>query len=263
MNVVTFLSDFGLKNGYVSQMKGVILQSFPRAHCIDITHMIPPQKIHVGAFILRSSASYFPKGTIHLSVVDPGVGTQRRGIVVVTKNQIFVGPDNGLLIPAAKSQGEFLVYDISNNHLFRNKVSQTFHGRDIFSPVVGHILNGTSFEAIGNKITDYIELDMPQPISDDTTITSEVIFIDDFGNIITNISDVLFHSKRESLDECTIKIKNKKTQVPYRMSYGFVKEKQLLVTIGSTGLVEIALNQGNAADALQVTEGDKITFSFS
>jgi len=263
MHLITLLTDFGLNNAYVAQMKGVIYSYAPMARCIDITHLIPPQNIRSGSFLLASSVDFFPNGTIHIGVVDPGVGTTRRGIVVVTKKQVFIGPDNGLLINAARKQGAFDVYEITNDSLFNKLISQTFHGRDIFAPVAAHIIQGVPFEKIGKKIMDYAILEASRPRNYGQNIEVDVEFIDNFGNIITNLDPITFHSFIQSATTCTIKVRRKKRKVLYTLSYGFIPKNQLLVTTGSSGFIEVAVNQGDAANTLDVKIGDTITFDFS
>ncbi len=148
MKIITFLTDFGTKDGYVAQMKG-LLSSIVDSRFVDITHDITPHDVREGAFILQNSVAYFPVGTVHIAVVDPGVGTTRRGIIVATRSQVLIGPDNGLLMPAAHFLGDFIVYEISNDRYKLNSISNTFHGRDVFSPVAAHIINGVPFEAFG------------------------------------------------------------------------------------------------------------------
>ena len=263
MKVVTFLSDFGISSYYIAQMKGVIFKSYPQVTCIDISHSISPQDIQAGAFILRSTVPFFPKGTIHIAVVDPGVGTQRRGIVIITNNHVLIGPDNGLLIPAAQDQGTFTVYEISNKSYISNSISSTFHGRDIFAPIAAHILQGIAFDTIGPIIHDFTYADINEPLVSPTSITGEVVFIDDFGNIITNINRSLVQSKLIAGNMFTITIKEKTVQIPYHQTYGFLPQGQLLLTIGSMNLVEIAINQGNAAKVLDISVRDPIRIAFS
>jgi len=263
MNIITLLTDFGLKNAYAAQMKGVIYCIAPQAMCVDITHLVPNQQVRIGSFLLESSVDFFPKGTIHLAVVDPGVGTIRRGIVVVTSKNIFIGPDNGLLINAARKQGNFEVFEITNDSLFNKTISPTFHGRDIFAPIAAHIVRGIPFNQLGRKITDYIILPDLKPKITEHLVEVEVVFIDDFGNIITNLDVVTFHSFMKAASTCKVNIKEKSKQIPYVPSYGYLPENQLLITIGSTGFVEIAINQGNASNNLGLSTGDNITFDFS
>ena len=263
MNIITLLTDFGLKNAYIAQMKGVIYSIAPQAKCVNITNCVPHQKVRVGSFILESSVDFFPKGTIHLGVVDPGVGTIRRGIVVVTSKNVFIGPDNGLLINAARKQGNFEVFEITNDSLFNETISPTFHGRDIFAPVAAHIVRGIPFNQIGRKIMDYVVLPDLKPKITDHIVEVDILFIDDFGNIITNLDAVTFNSFMKVASTCKVNIKEKLKQIPFISSYGFIPENQFLVTIGSAGYVEIALNKGNASNSLGLSIDDTITFDFS
>ncbi|MDG6229019.1 MAG: S-adenosyl-l-methionine hydroxide adenosyltransferase family protein [Candidatus Thermoplasmatota archaeon] len=259
MNVITFLSDFGMKSGYVSQMKGVANTIMPQVRCIDITHEIPCHDIHAGAFVLMNAAAYFPTGTVHVAVVDPGVGTKRRGIVVLTQTQIFVGPDNGLLIPAARSLGTFRVYEITNHHYQGKSVSHTFHGRDIFAPVAAHILRGISFDSIGSQIHDFVDFRFPLSVRNtDDTIDAQVLFVDDFGNIITNIEQDTMGDLFASGRDITIYIGKQKRSLKFVDTYGSLNPGVLLCTFGSSGLLEISINQGNAAESLHVTRDDDL-----
>ena len=263
MHLITLLTDFGLHNAYVSQMKGVIASIAPMATCVDISHTVPPQQVKIGSFLLSSSVDYFPTGTIHVAVVDPGVGTIRRGIVVVTAKQVFVGPDNGLLINAAKKQGHFDVYEITNDSLFNTTISQTFHGRDIFAPVAAHIARGITFEHIGKKINDYHVLESSRPRINGDIVEADIEFIDDFGNIITNLSAITFHSFIRFEKTCKIKIRRKKITVPYVSTYGNRPQNETLITTGSAGFIELAVNQGNAAKTYDLSIGDSIIFDFT
>jgi len=262
MSVMTFLSDFGNSSNYVSQMKGVAL-SMTNANLIDINHEIEPQNVREGAFVLKTCIPYFPAGTVHVGVVDPGVGTNRRGIVVTTSTQILVGPDNGLLIPAAKHLGNFTVYEIANPDLFLNKVSNTFHGRDIFTPVGSHILNGLMFENIGPIINDFIDLNFGMSEITDKTATGKVIYIDRFGNIITNIDGYNLMQSLTYDKKIMLFIGEKQVELPFAKSYDFVKKGELLATIGSSNYFEIALNQGDARKKLGAKPDDEIKILFN
>lgn len=255
MKLMTFLSDFGYKSSYVAQMKGVAY-NITDATLLDITHNIKPHDIREGAFVLKTAVDSFPKGTVNVAVVDPGVGTKRRGIVVTTESQIFVGPDNGLLIPAAGQLGNFRVYEIQNTKLMLNNISNTFHGRDIFTPVAAHILKGVYFEEIGPKINDYIDLDFGKPTKTMDKIIGKIIYIDDFGNIITNIrkEDMI----NQNVNKINTILKDKKIEIPYVESYGFVKKGQTLATIGSSTHFEISINQGDAAKKYNAKIGDQV-----
>jgi len=261
MKVLTFLSDFGVKSAYVSQMKAIAL-SMTDARIVDISHEITPYNIREGAFVLMTTISYFPVGTVHVAVVDPGVGTSRKGIVVTTRTQILVGPDNGLLIPAARALGDFTVYEIANSELNLDFVSNTFHGRDIFTSVAAHILNGLLFKKIGPVIKDFTDLDFGNFEINNKTIIGKVIYIDGFGNIITNINGFALKQILNFDKKIVLFIGKKKFLIPFVKSYNFVKPKKLLATIGSSNYLEIALNQSNAAKKLGIKPDCKIKILF-
>jgi S-adenosylmethionine hydrolase len=262
MKIITFLTDFGIKSGYPAQMKGVV-STLTNAFCIDITHDIKPYNIHEGAFVLLTTAPYFPIGTVHVAVVDPGVGTERKGIFIKTKSQILIGPDNGLLLPTAHNLGDFTVYNISKDKFLLNSISNTFHGRDIFAPIAADIVNGVPFEKIGKRITDYIDLNFKFVNITCRSTIGKVIYIDPFGNIITNImgnklKNYLSYSKKVS-----ILINNKRYILQFVKSYNFVNNNQLLLTINSSNLVEIGINKGNASKKLGIKFGDEIKILFN
>ncbi len=253
--VITLLSDFG--NVYPSSMKGVILSINPQATIVDISHSVPRYDVHAGAFMLMISARYFPSGTVHIAVVDPGVGTQRRAIAIKAESSdngthYFVGPDNGLLIPAARSIGKFEVYEITNKALFYKEVSGTFHGRDIFAPVGAHISNGMEIGGAGKQIYDFVDMDFGEGKKRGDSLEGRVIFIDPFGNIVTNISSEIVDFEPGDI------IKFQKKKVLFQSSYGFCKESEPLILIGSHGYLEIAINKGNAASYFNIKSGDNI-----
>jgi len=260
--ILTFLSDFGTKNSYPSQMKAVA-SSITDANFVDITHNISPHNIREGAFTLKTAVPFFPDGTVHIAVVDPGVGTSRKGIVIITHSQILVGPDNGLLLPAARSLGEFNVYEIRNTNCMLTPVSNTFHGRDIFTPVAANIINGMPFEQIGPKITDYINLDFGIPEITEKSATGKIIYIDDFGNIITNIKYYDIQKKFEYGKKIMVFMGKDNHEMPFIQTYNLVKKGQYLATIGSSYYLEISINQGNAADKLKVKPDDEIKILFN
>ncbi|MEM0492381.1 MAG: S-adenosyl-l-methionine hydroxide adenosyltransferase family protein [Candidatus Thermoplasmatota archaeon] len=262
MRVITFLSDFGNNSWYVSQMKGVAL-SLTNATLVDITHEISPHNIREGAYVLLCSVPYFPSGSVHVAVVDPGVGTNRRNIFITTRSQILIGPDNGLLIPAARFLGDFTVYEIADNSNHMQKtISNTFHGRDIYTPVAARIVNGLPFDAIGKKISDYVDLDFGSPVISDKCITGRVMYIDRFGNIITNIPGFIFNKHVTYGNLVMTCFKSSSTEMRFVKSYGFVKPGEFLITIGSGNYVEISINQGNAARSLSVSVDDEIRLLF-
>lgn len=261
MKTITLLTDFGTENGYVAQMKGVIA-GITDARVIDITHEIPPQSVRKAAFILQTVVPYYPVGTVHVAVVDPGVGTERRGLVITTRSHVLVGPDNGVLVPAARFLGDFTVYEITNKTHVLKEISNTFHGRDVFAPIAAHILEGIPFETLGRRITDFVDLDFGQGEVTEKTATGKVIFIDRFGNIITNISGLKIRDVLPFGKQIMVFVGDQTVPVPFVASYGFVKNNELLATIGSSNYLEISMNQGNAAQKLLVKEDDEVKLLF-
>lgn len=254
--MITLTSDFGLSDPYVAQMKAVILTIMPSATLVDITHDIDQFNIRMGAFMLASAAPYFPKGTVHLAVVDPGVGTARRAIMVQTREAFFVGPDNGLLMLAAINQGIEHVYELSNTKFMLPKVSDTFHGRDIFAPASAYLATGIAPSEFGAEVTNPIKPSFTKIKKDHCALIGEVLHIDRFGNVITNISGT------EADRAKTAKVKLPKTSLNTVLSqtYAEVKPKEAIVLVGSHGFLEIALNQGSAAEAFGVNTGDTVEF---
>jgi S-adenosylmethionine hydrolase len=257
MPLISLTTDFG--DLYPAAMKAVILGINPAVQIVDITHSIRQAGIREGAFALYSLVRYFPQGTVHIGVVDPGVGTSRRALAIKAgcggEEQFFVGPDNGLLIPAARSLGEIEVYEITNPELMlKSGVSATFHGRDIFAPAGARLSKGTPIEAVGPRISDFVNLDFENFGIDGPFIIGEVIFADSFGNVITNIPEeiVLKFSSFGSQIEINSR------RISFVQTYGFVREKEPLALIGSHRFLEIAVNKGNAARQFGLKSGDKV-----
>jgi hypothetical protein len=257
--VIALLTDFGFKESSVAAMKGTILGICPEAQIVDISHEIPPFDIRYGSFVFASAAPYFPKGTIFVCVVDPGVGTERRGIVVETERFLAVGPDNGLFSLFMDREGVKNVYEIKNEELMLKKKTYTFHGLTIFSPVAAHLANGVEPRLVGPKISDYISWSVPKSIVEEGVIFGEIIHIDQFGNGITNIAE-------ENLEEINVKydaninvsIDGKRISSPFKRAYGYVKAGNYVCVIGSYDFLEISINQGNAAKKLGLKVGSKI-----
>jgi S-adenosyl-L-methionine hydrolase (adenosine-forming) len=186
--MITLTSDFGLKDPYVAEMKGVILTINPQATIIDVTHSVEKFDIRVGAFVLASAEPYFPKNTIHLVVIDPDVGTEKHAILIQTKRGFFVGPDNGVLMLAAQNQGIEHLYELSNPKFMLPQVSSTFHGRDVFAPAAAHLDKGIKPSEFGPEITEAATIKFASVERRNSSLIGEIWHIDDFGNIITNIS---------------------------------------------------------------------------
>lgn len=246
--LITLLTDFGPKDEYAACLKGVILGINPAVTLVDLTHEVPPQDIRVGAFILAAAAPFFPPGTIHLAVVDPGVGTGRRGLAARARGQFWVGPDNGLFHLIFSGQTDFDMVCLENTAYFLPQVSATFHGRDIFAPVAAHLSLGVALERLGSALTDPVRLPWPEPVFATDLVLGEIIQIDAFGNLVSNIeADSLLSwlaGKRFRLRVGSV------TLTGLHHTYGEAAPGELLALVGSRGYLEIACARGNAARQL-------------
>jgi len=264
VSIITLLSDFGLKDPYVAEMKAVILSIHPQARIVDITHEIEKFNTCLGAFVLASVTPYFPAGTIHVAVVDPGVGTKRRPIIVETKRSYYVGPDNGLLMLAAQKEGVGHVYHANNPQYMLPKVSRTFHGRDIFAPVAAHLARGSPPSEFGPEIQDYVFPKFAKPRVRKGELLGEVLHIDDFGNIVSNISaeDLEKMGIREG---CSLRVKLDGDTLTLKLcsAYGEVPAETALAIIGSGDFLEISINQGSASRTFKVKNGDPVCVSLN
>ena len=255
--IITLMTDFGTSDHYVGVMKGVILNINPHVQIVDITHAIPPQDIHGAAFLTDSAYRYFPNGTIHVVVVDPGVGSQRRAVICQTETAYFVCPDNGILTHILHHEGRIHTVAVENSTYFLPQVSNTFHGRDIFAPVAAHLSRGVPINKMGNPFAQPTQLPSPKPQVMDKTITGQVIWIDAFGNLVTNIS----HQTLEALEgRNNLVIHAGSTKINrLNRSYAESAVGDALAIIGSTNQLEISINQGNAAQTLRLKRGAEIT----
>jgi S-adenosylmethionine hydrolase len=259
IKIIGLLSDFGIKDSYVAVMKGVIYEINREARIVDLSHDIGKQNVQNGAFVLATAAPFFPDETVFICVVDPGVGTKRKGIVVEGKKHLYVGPDNGLLMIAAKLEGIEHVYEITNKKYIRNEISSTFHGRDIFAPVGAYLSKGINPEEIGHEIFNYIVLSQAKTIITSQQISGEVLHVDGFGNIITNIVfEDLTQVGIKFGDLFKIQINDQLLKLTFLETYGKTQNGEFLALIGSNGFLEISINQGNAALELDVSTGDII-----
>ncbi|MCM8800891.1 MAG: SAM-dependent chlorinase/fluorinase [Candidatus Omnitrophica bacterium] len=256
MRLISLITDFGLKDNFVGLIKAVILKINPKVKIVDISHLVKPQDIKEAAFILKSSFYYFPKGTVHLVIVDPGVGTERKKLLVKTKNYFFVAPDNGVLAPTLKKEKPIKIIQITNPKYFLKPVSYTFHGRDIFAVVSAYVAKGDRLERFGKRIDTYLNLDLPQLKIKKNELIGQIIYIDRFGNLVSNIDGITFNNF----------VKNKgfkifiKDKVIERLSYSYqdVAGFKPLAIIDSFGYLEIALNSGSAKDYLKAKEGSLV-----
>jgi S-adenosylmethionine hydrolase len=256
--IITLTTDFGLTDPYVAEMKAVILQICPAATIVDVTHQIEKFNIRMGAYILASASPYFPEGTIHVAVIDPGVGTRRKAILIEAQKSFFVGPDNGVLALAAKNQGIEHVYEITNPKLMLPKISDTFHGRDIFAPAAAHLAKGTPPSEFGPEICKIVTPKFTKIIRRKDVVIGEVVHVDGFGNIITNFREKELESM-EIKGIINMKLKDTWLKLKLCRAYTEVEAQKPLAIIGSHNFLEISVNQGNAADTFKVKIGDKIT----
>ena len=243
--IITLTTDFGLGT-YVASMKGVILEIDPEAKVVDIDHSVAPQDIRQGAYAMYSATPWFPFA-VHIGVVDPGVGTERRGIVIACEGAMFVGPDNGLLIPAADMFGIKEVRHITNKGYTLRRASYVFHGRDIFAPVAAHLSKGVKLREIGPEIKDYVKLDFGTPAVDESGIRGEVLTIDRFGNIVTNIPRRIVSERWRFNQDLEVSIGGYDIRLRLLRTYGEASEDGLLATMSSSNFLEIAKRNGSAA----------------
>ncbi len=243
--IITFTTDFGTSDPYAGIMKGVALGANPDARLVDITHEIPPHAIVDGAFTLARACHFFPEGTIHVAVVDPGVGGSRKNIVVKTGKYYFVGPDNGIFSLVLDREKPVEIRHIKNEPYIRETVSNTFHGRDVFAPCAGLLSTGGDFSHVGPVIKRYHKLKYPRVVREGNTLKGEVVSIDSFGNMITNITEHRYKSFAGK----------KQTKILFgsehfdgvSRQYSDVPKGSPLALFGSSGFLEISMNEGNAA----------------
>ena len=267
--VITLTTDFGTGDAYVASMKGVILTVNPEAVIVDICHTIEPQNVLQAAFILSTACKYFPAGTIHLAVVDPGVGSQRKALILKTPTAFFLAPDNGVLSyiideadkrqaspiaakPELRKLGAGLeAIAITNQDFWHKPVSGTFHGRDVFAPVAAHLSLGTPVHKFGDSLSHVYALHIPRPYNNDQgDLIGRVLHTDNFGNLITNIK-----SSDLPAEKITVAIGKQRIQ---GISQFYAETEDMAAIIGSSGYLEISLKNGNAADFLGVKTGNEI-----
>jgi S-adenosylmethionine hydrolase len=257
MPIITLLTDFGSSDYFVGAMKGVILSRNPAATIVDITHEIPPQDITAAAFTLLSCYADFPAGTIHLAVVDPGVGSDRRAIVIECADQYFVGPDNGLFSWICEREGNWTATNITNQRFVRHTISNTFHGRDIFAPVAAALSSGHKPEEFGPELADMVQLDSLEPtVTDANTIKGRIIHIDRFGNCVTNFTRRTLAS-RSGPTSWRISLSDREI-TSFRDFFAESEASELFAIAGSAGFIEICVRNGSAAKLLNVQRGESV-----
>lgn len=250
--IIALLTDFGTKDYFVGAMKGAILLINPQVNIVDITHEIEPQNIASAGFTLRACCANFPKQTIFVAVVDPGVGSKRKAIAVETDDYYFIAPDNGLLSFVFNAEKNCKVYELTDEKFFAENVSATFHGRDVFAPVAAHLSNGVRPDECGRRITDYIRFDNLKPhIEPNGEIIGEIIHIDRFGNLITNLT------KENLRGKFVAEVNNIKIDKT-RNYFAEAEKSELFMIFGSAGFLEIVAFQDSAARKIEAEIGGKV-----
>jgi S-adenosylmethionine hydrolase len=256
MSIITLTTDFGLTDWFVGTMKGVILCVEPSAQIVDITHDIRAGDIQAGAFALAAACRFFPKHTVHVAVIDPGVGSERKAIAVRTSDYFFVGPDNGVLSLALAHENIKAVHRITNDRLFRRPVSNTFHGRDVFAPVAAHLSKGLHIRSLGPAAKNFVQLSRPGLRRRAESISGEIVYIDRFGNAITDIRAEALDLRTVSLCEVFVKGRSLGKVQPF---YEAAPRGKPAVVRGSSGFLEIAVNGYSAEKRLHLKIGDEVT----
>jgi S-adenosylmethionine hydrolase len=266
--ILTLTTDFGASDHYVGAMKGVILGICPQAQIVDICHDVTPFQIAEGAYVIAQASDCFPKKTVHVVVVDPGVGTARRPILVEAAGQYFVGPDNGVLA-MVYSRGKHKVRLIANDRYFRQPVSATFHGRDIFAPVAAHVAAGIPPSRMGKPMEDYLRPEFAKPQrSGEHTWTGSILKIDRFGNVVTNFHVRDFPELRRQLagesachtNDLALTVGRRKIAA-LAQNYAESRPGALFLIVGSSGYLEVSVNQGSAAKAMGCKAGEPVTLT--
>jgi hypothetical protein len=244
MPIITLLTDFGTADGYVGEIKGVLLSEVPSATIVDIAHDVPAHDIEIGRLTVARYWRRFPRGTVHIAVVDPGVGSPRAALAIASDGRFLVGPDNGLLSPALLV-GDVRVVELS----VPSNAAPTFHGRDVFAPAAAQLTLGASVDALGSAVSNPVIRRTPEPHRAPTgELVGEVIAVDHFGNAITNLvgfrgGHVVVHDR----------------QIPLRRTYSELEAGEPGAVVGSTGLIEIVVREGRAVDQLALTRGTTVT----
>jgi len=257
--IITFLSDFGHTDWFVGVVHGVLHSLAPDAHVVDLSHSIPPANIAHGAFMLEAACPDFSPGTVHLAVVDPGVGTSRRAIAAIAHGQVFVGPDNGLL-EWAFVDPNCLVHELAYEKHFRQPVSRTFHGRDVFAPVAARLARGEAITSCGPRVTDPVRLAQHEPERRSGSLIGHVVFLDRFGNALTNLTSTSIAAAfGEVTDDASLEVRVLDRRIAgLSRSYGDAPVGTLVAIIGSSGRLEIAQVGGAASERLGIGEGDAV-----
>jgi len=255
---ITLLTDFGYSDPYAAAMKGVILRINPEAAIVDITHDVTPHNVDEAGFIIESLYKYFPDGTIHVVVVDPGVGSERAILVVQTSNYIFIAPDNGVLKYIFNGEEGFKVYRLKEGSIPSDDISSTFHGRDIFAPLAARISLGEPIDSLCRPFSGFLRGEVKRPVIDRDRIVGQIIYVDRFGTCVTNIEECMLGNrnvKRIEAGLCRIdRMSSKYVDVP---------KGSPLALIGSSGRVEISINQDSAKERFGLNVGDRVVVTLN
>jgi S-adenosylmethionine hydrolase len=250
--IITLTTDFGVRDPYVAEMKAAILAVTRSVHLVDVTHAVEPHDITEGALALEAAARTFPPGTVHLAVVDPGVGTGRRGIVVTAVGHIFIGPDNGLFTPVLEGAG-WEAFELRSAEFRLARVSRTFHGRDVFAPAAAHVAAGLDPARLGPRVSDPVRLPWPEVREVAGTVAGAVVHVDHFGNLITSIHAGAVAALGQT---ATIRVANRR--LPLVGTYGDLAAGRVGALIGSRDRLEIAVREGSAAAQLRAGRGTPV-----
>ena len=256
-SMITLTTDFGLRDEYAGLMKGVIKSINPMVPVVDLTHHIPPQNVRWAAHLIYYSFRYFPAGSIHVIVVDPGVGSSRQIKLMETAGHYFLFPDNGVITKIVNSYKPDEIWEINNTRYFLEDISSTFHGRDIFAPVAAHLSANVEPVDLGLRTDELYTLDIPEPRVGEDKLAGHVIHVDQFGNLITNIEEKLMRKLHTRYRDIVIEIGGRRIH-GLSKAYIKVREGDLLATLGSKGLLEVSVNQGDASSYLGLGEGDEV-----
>ena len=259
--IITLTTDFGTQDAYVGAMKGVMLRINPHASIVDISHDIAPQDVMEGAFVVRGSAFYFPAETIHVVVVDPGVGTPRRPVALRCRGQYFVGPDNGILPLLLDGAAPECCVALDDPAYWRgDEISRTFHGRDVFAPAAAHLSAGVALDRLGSDVEALTPMQWALPITDEEGVQGWVVHIDRFGNCITNVSREMVERKRgERPIKCFV---GSAILEGTERTYASVETGEPLMHYNSSEMLEVSVNSGNAAELLGIRKGDPVNILF-
>ena len=268
---LTFTSDFGLADPYVGEVKGVVGACSAGVRIVDITHELEQGALTAASFVLSGACRYFARGTLHLAVIDPGVGTERGVLVIRTKNYAFVGPDNGILFEAANRDGieELYLLDVRRftkriaavfhnvlpvRRILEQGVSGTFHGRDIFAPLAALVLEGMDLDEVAVRVEDCVRTTLPSPKKSEGSVQGEIVYVDRFGNLVTNINEEIVAPG----DGIAVLVENEWVNIPLVETYARVPPGSVLALIGSHGMLEISVNGGSAARELDAGYATKV-----